>query len=75
MPIIMKFHVKDLYDIQDLAKTDYDPKFKMAVMPISSKTIQTTSSPEPLGLFGWYFTGSIWGIFLYIIAKIVPVRS
>ena len=52
MPIIMKFHVKDLYDIQDLAKTDYDPKFKMAVMPISSKTIQTTSSPEPLGLFG-----------------------
>ena len=49
MPIIMKFHVKDL---QDFAKTDYDPKFKMAVMPISSKTIQTTSSPEPLGLFG-----------------------
>ena len=35
--------------IQHLAKTGDDLKFKMAVMPIYGKTIQTTSSPEPLG--------------------------
>ena len=37
--------------IQDLAKTGHDLKFKMAVMPICVKTIQTTSSPEPLNRF------------------------
>ena len=30
----------------------YDLKFKMAAMPEYGKTIQMTSSPEPLGGFG-----------------------
>ena len=38
--------------IQDLAKTRYDPKFKMAVMHMYGNNIQTTSSPEPLIRFG-----------------------
>ena len=35
--------------IKGLAKAGDDLKFKMAVMPIYGKTIQMTSSPEPLG--------------------------
>ena len=54
---------------------DLDPKFKMAVMPIYMvKTIQMTS-PEPLGRFGSYIVGGIWGTSLYKKAKIIPVGS
>ena len=41
--------------------------------PYMVKTIQMTSFPEPPGPLGGYFAGSIWGTWLYRIAKIVAV--
>ena len=37
------------------------------------KTMQTTSYPEPLDQFDWYFAGSIWATSLYRIGKICRV--
>ena len=51
----MKFHIQHLYDvIQDLAIRAMIKKFKTAIMSIYMvKNIQTTSSTEPLGQFGY----------------------
>ena len=51
----------------------HDLKFKMAAMPIYGKNNSDDFFLKPPGGFGLYFAGSIWGTWLYIIVKIIPV--
>ena len=55
-PILMNFHFKHLYDgYIKVSLTDYDPKFKMAVMPIYGKNHSNDFLSRT--------TGPIWLIF------------
>ena len=70
----MKFNVRNLYDgYTRFSKKGYDPKFKMAAIPIYGKHHSNdffSRTTEPIWLIF-----CIWDTSLYQIAKIVSVES
>ena len=75
-PIVRKFYFSIyVMIIQSIAKKLMIRNSKWPPCPYMEKNIQTTSSPESLGQFGWYFAERIRDTTLYLIAKIIPVGS
>ena len=75
-PILTDFHVKHLYDgYIKVSLKDYDPKFKIAAMPVYGKTHSNDFFSRTTGPIWLIFCRRHRGTSLYKIAQIIPTRS